>query len=88
MEEIVMIRIDKGIPVPRIKQLRNTPKYPFDKMEVGDSFMILCEEDKVKNQSRLISIAKNSYLVNAKLKGIQSFTTRILEDGVRCWRTA
>ena len=65
-------------------------KYPFDKMAVGDSFVIPVEggEDAAKKKKNVIGAAKiKGHLIGAK------FTARIHDDldgrkFVRCWRIA
>jgi len=33
-----MIKIEKNVPIPNKKRSGRKTKYPFDKMEIGDSF--------------------------------------------------
>ena len=66
------IKIDKGIPMPT----RSTEKYPFEKMEVGDSFFvpglgIRSVSTRVEDESR---------------KSGRKFKSRSVEGGVRVWR--
>lgn len=70
-----MIEINKGLPVPPDTRGMKR-KYPFDKMEVGDSFFV---PDKTSDcMSQCIAYAK-------KRLGF-SFTRRTVDGGVRVWR--
>jgi hypothetical protein len=61
--------IDKGVPIPN--------RFPFDKMEVGDSFVIT-----TKRQTA--SVAARRYGDKHNMR----FITRQMPDGtIRCWRT-
>lgn len=65
------MKIDKDIPIPRY--------YPFDLMEVGDSFPV------EPNKRSTTSIAIVRY--NKKYDGKKKFLLRKLESGeIRCWR--
>jgi hypothetical protein len=65
-----MIKIDKDHPLP--------VKYPFEQMEVGDSFAV---PDTVKRTT--LSIAMRRY----GRKNNKKFTVRKFKDGAyRCWR--
>jgi hypothetical protein len=65
------IPIDKGVPLPL--------KFPFDKMEVGDSFAI---PQDVKRPT--IAVYARRYGDKHNMK----FVTRKMPDGtIRCWRT-
>jgi hypothetical protein len=66
-----MITIEKGIPL--VEAMR-TPIYPFDEMEIGDSF----EYDSKKANN--IRSCSRRYLQ-------KKFTVRkVAVDKVRCWR--
>lgn len=75
-----MIKIEKGHPIPPPKK-----KYPWHKMEVGDSFAIPVKGEKIDNIfSRLHGSAwhhkKDGFRIRAKY---------IKKEGVvRCWRIA
>lgn len=74
-------KIEKGILIPPHYHGGAKQKYPFDKMQLGDSFLVLCEKEKAKD-------------VSATLKGSSRrmypmiFTTRYMsgDGGVRIWR--
>jgi hypothetical protein len=69
--------IEKGIPVPKQVGAGRKNKYPFDAMEVGDSFFI--KDGKVKTLSR----SCGTYGKRLERK----FTSRTVEGGARVWRT-
>lgn len=69
-EKMSMIEIEKGISIPHCKKY-----YPFDLMEVGDSFV-----------SDMRAVQDCACLANKRLAP-RRFTTRKLSDGTfRCWR--
>ena len=77
-------KVEKGIPVP---QIRGTLVYPFENMEVGDSFLITVEEARNKNTS--LKRVQSNLLADAnRRKDGSKFTTRTMVDGsgIRCWR--
>ena len=63
------INIDKDTPFPEPKK-----RYPFDEMEVGDSFFA-----KRTTQQLLSSAARHQ-------KDGRKFTARAENDGARIWR--
>lgn len=68
--------IDKNVPIPNVGRKR----FPFDSMEVGDSFLVT-----VKDRSSCLAAGKFWVLKrNAKIK----FTSRAEEDMVRIWKIA
>ena len=69
------IQIEKGVPVPKA---RTPMKYPFEKMEVGDSFFV------PKSQGNVSSAA---VYWQKRHKG-RRFVTRAENGGARCWRVA
>lgn len=74
-----MITIDKGIPLSPHARRGRCATYPFDQMEVGDSFCV-----SAKLRSRVSSAA-------AWWKGMHpgwDYTTRKVGDSFRVWRTA
>lgn len=72
-----MLKVEKGITVPRV---RRYTKYPFDKMEVGDSFYC---DGATRNS---IASSASRYARN-KGQG-KKFTIRKEGNGCRCWRIA
>jgi len=76
-----MVKIDKNIPIPTlIKGLH----YPWEELEVGDSFLILPfpGEPASSHRSRVKSLC--SY----HRKGDKNWAYRVTSDGVRVWRVA
>ena len=67
------IVIDKNIPKP-IGRMRHN--YPFEQMEIGDSFLA------PEHDGKKVGIAMYAH---SKLTG-KKFTRRTLPEGVRCWR--
>jgi len=67
-----MIDIEKGIPFPAIR----CRKYPFDKMEKGDSFFIATDK---------LNSVHNSASVWGRRHNMK-FVVRKVDDGARVWR--
>lgn len=67
-----MIQIDKNIPVQKSKWQES--KYPFNELEIGDSFLT--------TSARISALATYYNSKNPKKK----FITRRVEDGFRVWR--
>lgn len=68
------IKIDKNIPEPK----SNGRKYPFVRMEVGDSFLF--PTDIAKGTARTAASSASRKFTPRK------FTVHSTEDGMRCWR--
>jgi len=66
-----MFQIEKNVPLPK--------KYPFDEMEVGDSFELL---DTMKRNT--VNIAARRYGDKTGKK----FVVRTKDKKLRCWRLA
>ena len=74
-----MIKIDKDIPIKSRRRRRNfTSKYPFESMEIGDSFFISGDYHKTYGCV---------YMAMRKFKNFK-FVIRGVDGGVRCWRIA
>ena len=75
-------KIEKGVPMPRPRRKR---EYPWEQMEVGDSFLLSCKsEDAAKVANRARSAADSF----AKKRGLSwRFSFRHVEGGIRIWRT-
>jgi len=69
-----MIKIEKGIIKPESTTKREQ-KYPWDQMEVGDSFLV--------TGVKLTSTKAMCYKHAPK-----KFSARLVKDGVRVWRDA
>lgn len=67
------MKIEKDIPVPeeRVKH-----SYPFDGMQVGDSFLV--------TDSNLAQVCNAHGRAGRRLG--RKFTARRVEDGIRVWR--
>lgn len=69
-------KVDKNIPIPE-KTIFCNRKYPFNEMQIGDSFL-------VKNKSMpVVSAAKSGFV---KKNPNYQFTMRKVKDGIRVWR--
>lgn len=73
-----MIKIQKGIEMPNTKGRKM--KYPFDTMEVGDSF----EYPKGRAKNSVLSSAKSWAKRNKEKK---DFAVRTVDGKFRLWRT-
>lgn len=69
--------IDKGIPVPKQVGTGRKNKYPFDALEVGDSFFV--KDLNVKTISRTCG--------HHGKRLSRRFISRTVDGGVRVWRT-
>ena len=75
------LKIEKNIPIPAPHRGVNRPlKYPWDKLEIGDSVLIPA---KNKSDKETIRTAATSYGRKRKML----FVSRTVEGGVRVWRT-
>ena len=87
-------KIEKDVPLCRTSSKSN--KYPFDHMEVGDSFLVPYAEAK---SARMAALSRNAgqykkfprYVVGEDLKKHvtvqRHFVTRTVDGGMRIWRT-
>jgi len=71
-----MLYVESSVPLPDDRQRL---KYPFDDMDVGDSFL-LTDPSMVKN-------ARSAAWMYSRRHGMK-FSCRKVEDGWRVWRTA
>jgi hypothetical protein len=71
-----MIEIEKNIPLPPERHC----KYPFEKLEIGDSFFIC--GGKIGS----ISSSKGQFIKTTAIGKDRQFTCRQIEGGVRVWR--
>lgn len=83
-----MIRpqVEKNIPLPPPRQprKRKEPRYPWHKMDVGDSFFIKARKNQVYiKASSIMACAKGWADRN---KNGMKFTSRIVDNGVRIFR--
>lgn len=79
--------ISKGFPVPDLTPRGPVSKYPFARMELGDSFFVPSEDLPAKG---LDSIRAAIYSYHKKVKGAGKFRALWVGDmsGVRVWRIA
>lgn len=76
------IQIESGIAAPNdgLGQLRGRePKYPFQKMNVGDSFVLDQQSNHASARVCAIQYAARSG---------KRFATRTIDNGLRIWRIA
>ena len=74
-----MFEIEKNIEMEEI--VRRSKKYPFDKMEVGDSFFVPCQPElKASKQASLLGCCRQKRLAGKK------FSSRRCDGGFRIWR--
>lgn len=75
--------IESGIPLHnRTAGVRNSCKYPFREMEIGDSFFVPAEEITVRKLVQRMSTAVSRAARNTGCK----FAVRSDDAGVRVWR--
>jgi hypothetical protein len=70
------VKIDKGLPIPE-SVLGRPLKFPWNEMEVGDSFIIKAQQ--------YVSVRANITHRNHKYRD-RHFVIRAFEDGYRVWR--
>ena len=84
-KEIIMAyTIEKNVPLCRPSSKSN--KYPFDQMEVGDSFFVPHAEAK---SARMAALTRNAGQYKKLPKHVtfqRHFVTRTVEGGARIWR--
>jgi hypothetical protein len=72
-----MIDIDKDIPIPSKATGNKLRKYPWDELEIGDSFLFPAEYGIKACSTRMHAAAHRSR---------KKYTSRTTPEGVRCWR--
>jgi hypothetical protein len=82
-----MIEIENGIPIPDRGSVggKTHSKYPFSSMAVGDSFFLPVKPGKTLSQTQQSISGSIGY--HTKKTGMR-FVSRMVEGGVRFWRTA
>lgn len=80
-------KIDKDVPMPVMVDHPGRPhKYPFAKMEVGDSFAVLLNETTTsKGKYNLAHSLGSCARRYAKMHG-GVFTVRTDDSEIRCWK--
>ena len=85
-KDIGTYRIEKGVPMPT--WYRNTDGYrgmfPFEKMEMGDSFLIPCAPVLQTKTAMKVQGASNNFRKGWNKKFF--IGTRKVHGGVRVWR--
>ena len=75
MIKMTKYRIEKNIPIPTFSRSR---KYPFDKMKIGDSFLVSLGEDRsVRNCAAAAGRRHNMKFICRQTSG---------ENNIRVWR--
>ena len=72
------IKIDADIPIKASYNNGRPEKYPWRKMEVGDSFFVSSETMNLKRAS--------TYAWDASRRTGRKFACRRQDDGIRIWR--
>ena len=76
-----MYKVEKDVPIPENVSRGSKSKYPWDEMEVGDSFFV-ADADKRKKKSISATISQHRKLN----KNFGRFVTRSIDGGLRVWR--
>lgn len=63
------MNVEQGIPMPRV--------YPFEKMEIGDSFLLPADAKRITVQIAALRFKRKTGKV---------FSIRKTSQGYRCWR--
>lgn len=79
MEEI---KIEKNVPFFKTKREK---KYPFDEMDIGDSFLFKPKDELIEKGRSYILMAAN-YYKKKRNKHDLKFKTAIENGNVRIWR--
>lgn len=80
-------KIEKEIPHPKNKG--NWQRFPFEVMEVGDSFLVTKEDEKARTLIQLKSILwrkSNEYKMDTGDVSKFTFNLYRSQDGVRCFK--
>jgi hypothetical protein len=78
--------IEDAVPIPRSTRERDSSKYPFAQMKVGQSFAIPLGMEEAGLIEQRIRTA--TYRYTKQEGGTVKFTVRALDNEVRVWRTA
>lgn len=81
-----MYKVEKDIPIPYIPSMRGCKpmKYPLDRMEIGDSFFIACDENMIQKVMSRIKTCSVAYRKRSRRD--VSFRSLGFVNGVRTWR--
>lgn len=79
-----MFKIEKNVKRPTSTTVK---KYPFEDMEVGDSFFVSADDpskrEKVRNS--ILGSGRLSRRAGTEMENWR-FGTAIVDGGIRCWR--
>ncbi len=75
-------KVDKGVPLTRKKM--DLARFPFDKMNVNDSFLVPKEDQPPEKVRLSIFTAVKSF--NAHHGKAHKIATRMEDGGLRVWR--
>ena len=85
----MLISVESGVPLPppfrqpATRRYGSRPVYPWKAMKVGDSFFVAAAPESVNRiQTQLAALARRRWEAVGSL-----YTTRIVDGGVRVWRT-
>lgn len=82
------IKIESGLPIPEVRKAPYTTKFPWRKMETGDSFIYPMKRENVRYT---VKMASRAVAYRKKAQG-ESYVVRTVEENgqrvVRVWRTA
>lgn len=76
--------VEVGVPMTSARRGRKAVTFPFEHMDIGDSFLVPCNvaaKNELNNWRRKILLAKKAF-------GQGQFATGTVSDGIRVWRTA
>lgn len=74
--------VEKNIKMPaaKVKRRKRSEKYPWSKMQVGDSFFVPNKTTSAMSAAATLAAKRN--------RPGMKFSVRALTDGVRVWRVA
>ena len=80
------MKIDRNIPLPAARRTLAgyNSKYPFTKLNPGDSFLVPLPADPKKAKRKRLTIS-GLMLYHARKRGAK-YASRRLADGLRVWR--
>lgn len=89
--DVMTFQIEDGVPVPKRAAGRTGSKYPFGRLEVGQSFMVPVTqdpEDEGSTVEKRVGTLRSAIGAFCKRNpGHGKFSVRLVEGGVRVWRT-
>lgn len=86
--------VEKDIPIPAKRNGNRTPssrakQYPFGELAIGDSFFVVVDAvEMYRKRQTLISSARKWAQKRDDVPGGRKFTVRVVDGGLRIWRTA